>query len=547
MASKNEISANHKLVIAEHLQRCEAVGMGIADIHRELMEVFSVKGKYELRQIAAVTSWLRSDALRAMRVNEINADSIKEPDKYESRESVNFGNETKSGSRQWVVHQFAANSTVEERRNRKCLLMPGRNPYDFDAFIGQLGYRAQNLVTYIDGMAPSATAEYVGNCRHYGIDNSRIGDLEELLPSEPEYIQDAYLDYFAQPCKKVERELVKLPIPPDGKSCIAFNLLAARDDAGPYDSFAKFSENFENLRGLTFEERMALGAIRSFDFLPDAKKMTETKDQRKASLAFSMAQFIGIGQKKHWICPELLTEIGKNVDPEFDTLDIDDQIKVIEFGISTSKEGAGATRLLAKSFDYYGLPPEILNSIERLGICVQYAAFNYPIIDYLAPSMTYISEEGHTPFITSFVKLQTRHKKNKELENQISFFLKLIIDFQKNYTKGMKYAVRIRDTHFGQKLICNEGDRLIAEIDALELVEGAINLCNTYALPIEKTVEEICNSGTGVKVEPFRELVSLGDSATQKRIGSEHKRSELSDKELKKRRKQKQQQRRKNR
>lgn len=532
MAKNTPVSDPHRLVIAEHYRKSADLLLPTSQINSELVEIFSQRGRYDLRQIAAVTSWVKSQALQEKRVNPIVAPETR--DRFETRELTDFDNQPKNESRKWVVDQFSSLTSRHNRRGDRCLLMPGRNAHDIDMFLGNLDFRPENLVLYIDGKAPDATAEYVRNAREYGIPNRRIGNLEEGLPNEAGEIHHGYLDFFAQYRGEMHRIMQQMPIPADKRGmCFAVNTMASRDDTNTYHSLTRLVENYEVVRGIQDREK----ALEMLDRLCDPDENPKPEDSvqaRKNFLAYELACGLGAAQERNWMCPAELKQLAccEVTEAEYASMNQFQRYEVIwrmRSGCITianvfNRLFDGVTvgdvyprNTHAHVYELYGerAMHSKVNETHVFGNMltnVIEAAINMPHIQDVQQPHYYVSPQGNVPFITNCFTVDTIQERYKTLSDVIEFVLRVAAHL---LSRHLNKEEQIRETQlcFSRKkgktrIQCRYRDTSIGSIGLTDFYEQLYYLQRYTELSKSPIHDRVLKDRSEERMEHLKAILS---------------------------------------
>ncbi len=479
--ARERISDGHRAIIEEHLALSPNVP--IDALHRELEEVFSQKGKYSLPQIAAVTSWLRSAALQSRRTAPplaVEADT--------TSEDIDYNTPAKIASRDWHFQNFAACTTEEQRRTMKLLLMPGRNTFDIESALS-IGVQPEHLVTYIRGDTPAANAEYLRNARTFGITHRRIGDMDSMLPTETEYLQAAYLDFFGQFCPAYMRMLYKLPIDPDGSPvCIGVNLMEGREHGETGKLLQAISHWNNNMAEMAGEQdEWVRHRFMNDTMRQGAKNTGNVREARESTLKSMLFTGIGVANTREWLMKE---EIKKLVQccgeyPDFDDLDPYDQFEAANLVMEQAMAMFYGTQ---KMFQQNGTPVDL----PFLGVSTRVAMVNSPQVQKIVGPHRYVSPNGNRPFISYFGVLQSRKKHFEQWESAMRYFLAVATDAlpRAKNQQPIGYFSSRRNGHTTILQYFTPDDRFVAEHSVEVLNEAAYELAKYHSDPTVQGVSE---------------------------------------------------------
>jgi uncharacterized protein YecA (UPF0149 family) len=471
--ARERISDGHKAIIEGHLAL--SPGIPIDVVHRELEEIFRLKGKYSLPQIAAVTSWLRSTALQNRRVappSPVEADT--------TSEDIDYNTPAKIASREWHFQNLVTHTTEEQRRTMKLLLMPGRNTFDIESALG-IGVQPEHLVTYIRGDTPAANAEYLRNARQFGITHRRIGDMDAMLPDETEYLQAAYLDFFGQFCPAYMRMLYKLPVDPNGSVCVGVNLMEGREHGETGKLLQAISHWNNNMAEMAGEQDEWVRHRHMNDTMRQGAKNTgNVREARESTLKSMLFTGIGVANTREWLMKE---EIKKLVQcygeyPEFDDLDPYDQFEAVNLVMEQAMAiFYGTQKMLQKN----GTPVDL----PFLGVSTRVAMVNSPQVQKIIGPYRYVSPNGNRPFISYFGVLQGRKKHFEQWESAMRYFLAVATDAlpRAKHQQPMGYFSSRRNGHTALLQYFTPDDRFVAEHSVDVLNEAAYELAKYHSDP----------------------------------------------------------------
>lgn len=468
----------HKATIKRHLEESTVAGIPLDQIHRELLEIFSVKGKYSLPQITAVTSWMRSELLDAKRI----ASVVYDEGPSDTNEDSDFDNPEKNSSRQWHVQQLLNHTTEDMRREMRYLMLPGKNDYDLRAFTAA-GLQPQNFLTYIRGDHPKAVAQYIRNARAYGVVDRRVGDMGGLLLDEPEYIQGAYIDYFGQYSLGASKDLTKLPLDPNHYPiCVGLNFKKGREHRRTKD----VANEELAVREYT---RSNLGSVRNgFDLLQlylDAPKSPdeplEMGDLRDDLIYSSTFPYMGIANQRNWTAADLLRKSTKSEpgNENFDDLPSEEQFGRVHHHMRNVVTALGTIDKFGPEMGIHGWLSEAAASAAR-------GALNMPIVRHIARPMSYVSGESNNPFRSYFAVLETKRdqyqKHVKTIEFTLALYRRYITKFLSQYTGDNQVVIDVNSllkvSGLGpqKRLMVIDGSKTTAEIRHEELLEATYEL-----------------------------------------------------------------------
>ena len=407
-----------KATIKRHLEESSA-DIPLAQIHRELMEVFQHKGKYSLPQITAVTSWLKSQRLQGRRKEDVDW----QEDFGDTSEDIDYDTTAKVKSREWHFGNFVKHTTADQRSKMKLLLLPGRNSYDYEAAL-KSGFSPENLIAYMRGDNPAANAEFIRNARNFGVVHKRIGDLETELSSEDQTIQAAYLDFFGQYCPSYYYAIQQLPIDANSRVFVSVNVMEGREHGktvANLQAFNALSERYEETKYIYDHNQSRL---RMAEIAEAGKKNPiELRQARARVLLGHLFASVGVANTKNWLMyEEILKFVQSCGGPDnFEDLAPCEKFRIVgkmlERGISMYSNSV-------EQFHEAGISADLV----LLGGGVRIAVVNSPQIVHVEPPDRYVSPNGNRPFISNFGVLETHRKHYAQFEPAISFFLKIASD-----------------------------------------------------------------------------------------------------------------------
>ncbi len=428
------IDNSHKAIINEHLEACLTDGVPLDQIHRELVEIFSQTNRYTLQQITAATSWLRSEILKNKRTAS-GMDFI--ATSSQTHEDVDFNNPAKNESREWHMANIARHISLEQRKNMRFSLLPGQNDYDFRA-LQEIGISCRNMVTFILGEDPKATAEYVRMCRRYEIGDRRIGEMGSILPTMDKPIDGIYWDYFGQVCPAYICHNWSLPIEPNSAPIpIGVNVMKGREHKSTvrallttaYIALETAKNHFKDGKRVhTWEDSLKL--LHS-DSDPSEFEGLDLSTARNDFLQGSFLHRVGVANTKNWLLPEharKVIEIFLNVKNSTKTFE---ELSEVE-KYSHFEEGMAFMSLICRQIDeelFEGkspmtVPMELLSSGTAMGLV------NRPIIQASEEPMEYKSAHKNRPFVSIFGIIQT---KRRHYEHQIPA-MEFLLNVMTHYT-----------------------------------------------------------------------------------------------------------------
>lgn len=473
-----------RAIIQQHLEA--SANVSVEQIHAELLEVFSQKGQYSLRQLSATTSWLRSPKLQQKRANAIPSTE----DGETSSEDIDYNTPAKIASREWHFANIVAHTTAEQRRDMKLLLMPGRNTFDIESALN-IGMQPQNLVTYIRGDSPAANAEYIRNARAFGITHRRIGDMDMMLPHEEEQLQAAYFDFFGQFCPAYMRMLYNMPVARDASPfCVGINLMEGREHAETgrlFQSIGHWNKSMAEMADQPDEWTRHKHMIETMR--EGANKKDSVREARESTLKSMLFTGIGVANTREWIAKEEIRKLvlASGEFPNFDDLSSYDQFEAV----NDVMEAAMAL--------FYGIQDILRRNgtpvyLPFLGVSTRVAMVNSPQVHKIIGPHRYVSPNGNRPFISYFGVLQGRKKHFEQWESAMRYFLAVATDLlprAKNKQKLGYFSTR----RSGQKILLQyytPDDQFVAEHSVDILNEAAYELgkyhCDptVYGIPEEQ-------------------------------------------------------------
>lgn len=413
-----EMLPAHKATIRRHLEESSAIP--IEQVHRELMEIFSRKGKYSLPQITAVTSWLRSGKLQDRKINE--PDWVE--DFGETSEDIDYNTPAKINSREWHFDKLIFEVTEEQRKKMKVLLMPGRNTFDYQQAL-KSGLDPANLVTYMRGDVPAANAEYVRNAREFGVIHRRIGDLDKNLKDEQQNIHAAYLDFFGQFCQSYVNAGYQIPLDPNHYPInVTMNVMEGREHG-------KTSMMYRSLDGLakaSLQANTIIGDSKFFGHLNQgmkdgAESDEETADVRERAIIQKFYGGIGVANTKNWIAGDA---IRKLIETNGDCPDYEETSATERFIIMDRKMKQVISLFNDTSYQFREQGTNL--DMTLLGMGVRMAMVNTAQIRKVHPTEHYVSPNGNRPFVSFAATLETHRDYYLQYEDAIRFFLEIALD-----------------------------------------------------------------------------------------------------------------------
>lgn len=420
--SKNNISEPHRATIKRHWEESLAEGLPLEEIHDELMEVFAYEGRYSLRQIESTIKWLKSPNLMKKRAKPIPMSE----DTGKTNEDVDFDNPEKNECRMWHVNNVLKHTTLEQRRAMRFSLLPGRNTYDFDALQG-IGMECRNFLTFILGNDPKSVAQYIRNCRRYGVVRRRIGKIIDLIDEEPSDLQGVYWDYFGQFCDTSLEEVYSLPLDPDCYPiCLGFNLLKGRESGDTQEKMCRLEEVKKIVTEMRFETRQ-LG----FDYFKlsygthvkdetlSAFEIAEVRNQVAQEMLFTRA---GVANTKNWVSEEWVKKLLQ--DPYNHQYDCGSNIQKYDLISDLTQDMVLAAAVLERKQQLE--PMGMYFNMSALALGVMNALMNRPIVREVEEPKEYQSAHSSQPFVSYFAVLETRRKHYVQYIEAMEFFFKIM-------------------------------------------------------------------------------------------------------------------------
>jgi SEC-C motif len=417
--SNNALTEEHKATMRRHFVESRTLGVPEDEIRRELRdEVFKQVGKYSMAQISSTLSWIHGPGLSGKRVNDVVWNEG--PD--DTNEDGNFDNPQKNGSRDWQIEQLTKHTTLEARGKMNYLLLPGQNEYDLEAFT-RAGLQGKNLLTYILGNHPKAVAQYLRNCRRYGVQNRRVGAMNTFFPQEPGSIQGAYIDYFGQLCPDYAMDAALLPIDANCYPiCLGYNFKKGREHPttkvagrqtraqhGYVDANVDRVTNGMDLLSLYYEgERAAVD---------DQLGMAELRDDMVYSAMFAHA---GVAQQRNWVAPDLVKSFTTCIPGNED---LNDLPLIQQYG--RVREQLRVLITLVSLIDQHANDLNIHIWMSDAAAGIARGVVNMPVIRHLAEPSSYISGESKQPFRSYFGVLETKKSHYEKYIRAIEFMFTL--------------------------------------------------------------------------------------------------------------------------
>jgi SEC-C motif len=420
-----EVSNAHKAVIYRHLHESLEAGVPLPDVHNELQEVFSQKGKYSKAQITAVTSWVRSQLLANRRTQPLDWN---ENEGGPTNEDTDFANDIKNESRAWHMANIAKHTTPEQRAKMRFSVLPGRNDYDFKALQG-IGINCRNLLTFILGEDPKAAAEYLRMCRRYGVTDRHVGDMADMLPKVTEPIQGLYWDFFGQACPAFLANVASAPIDPNCSGIpIGINVMKGREHKSTTSVILE--KAFRTARSWISRR---LPDSHNFDPFSHFKPVDQSEiaplnlaDHRNDVLKYSFVHSVGTANVKQWLLPEHARKICEMVlklqgsSERFE--DIPDFEKYELF--TTAMQMASALSMplqqaIRLNDTIIAAPLPLATTGAAFGV------INRPIVTAVEEPKEYVSPQGNRPFVSFFGTIDTRQKTYMAHQRAMEFILTL--------------------------------------------------------------------------------------------------------------------------
>lgn len=311
-------------------------------------------------------------------------------------------------------------TSPDQRESMHFSLLPGRNTYDFEA-IQKIGISSRNLLTFILGDDPKAVAEYIRNCRTYGVSERKIGKISDVLPTIQRPIEGLYWDYFSQLCPSVIKDTMCVPLPENsGPIPMGINLMKGRE----HDSTKKAMQEFiirKKLSGIMAGTARSIAQISHMHFGkldPDAKKLAddiEVREVRDPVAQTALFAKAGTANTKNWIMED---EARRLIDQYFeingDPRRYDDLTDVEKYTQFETLMGVvlSACGLLQEEMEGQG---EIFACFPILANGTFFGSVNRPIVLAKEMPKNYISPDKKRPFISYFGVVET--KRNHYLQH----------------------------------------------------------------------------------------------------------------------------------
>jgi hypothetical protein len=472
----------HKATIRRHYSESVALGATPEQVHGELHnQIFSQVGKYSMAQITATTSWIAGEILRGKRVNEVTWDE----GANNTNEDADFDNPEKNAARNWQIQQLLLHTTAEGRQKMHQLLLPGQNEFDFRAFI-DAGMQAENFLTYIRGEHPKAVAQYLRNCRKYGVQNKRVGEMNEHFPHETAVIQGAYIDYFSQFCPDTSLDAHLLPLDANhDRICLGFNFKKGREHDITKENANRNRLVREHVDKNKHATRNGLDLLMLYSDGAAIKgdEPYEMRELRDDLIYQQMFSFAGIAQQRNWTALDLVRSSTK-ADPgneDFDGLPMIEQYLRVRQHLKNLAIAGGI-------IDKYGDSLRIDIWLSEAAAAVSRAVINTPIVKYLAEPFSYKSGQSGMPFRSYFGVLETRKDKYQKYMPTIEFIFALGEEISRRLrpasTNGhvgqividVNDVVRVTGVGEKKRITVLKGAKPIAEINQDTLIESTTEL-----------------------------------------------------------------------
>lgn len=456
-----------------------------------------------MQQITATTSWVAGEILSEKRVNEASLDE----GSNDTNEDADFNNPEKNRARDWHVHQLLLHTSSEARARMNFLLLPGQNTYDFEAFLAA-GLQPQNLQTYILNDQPKAVAQYLRNCRKFGVSNRRVGEMKDFFPNETTGLQGAYIDYFGQFCPGSSEDAHLLPLDPNHSSiCIGYNFLKGREHkttkqiASADRSASEFVQN--NIRSVR----------NGFDLMnlhtEGTKVITqyEMSDLRDEVVFKDMFASAGTANQKNWLAGDIARSSAK-LEPH--NQDFDD-LPVLEQYIRVHDRMKNMT-VAGSMVDKFARQNGIYIWMSEAAAAASSAVLNRPIVRYLAEPFSYKSGESGKPYRSYFGVLETRRNHNMGYISSIEFMFVLADEITRRilpaYEEGtlkrqvvidVSDVIKVSGTGSKKRLIVTNGSRPLADIKHDVLLESVYEM-GMSSISV-KTPNETCEENRAKDLE----------------------------------------------
>lgn len=451
------VSRPHEATIKRHLEESLATGVPLDEIHSELGEIFSEKGRYTQQEIIEVTSWLRSSVLGQTTATLDDWDET--DDAISQRENTNFDNPQKNECREWHMSNVVKHTNPRQRESMRFSILPGQNTYDFEA-ISKIGIPTRNLLTFILGNDPKAVAQYIRNCRLYGIKDRKVGTIADHLPSLEKPIDGLYWDFFSQICPAVVKDMWAVPLPENSSSIpVGVNLLKSRENSSIKNEM--FETVVRKRRASTISlmnsdpvDLMNVYYGKLEDGFEENLEIGDIRDETAQPALFGR---MGTSNTKNWVmessAERLVNQVLELSNDERRYKDLDNAEKLIQFENCMTQVMYLCGHIAEQSGQdehYFKFLPLLANSISLIMV-------NRPVIVSQEKPKEYQSG-NHQPFVSYFGVVKTQRNLYLKYVDVIDFLFKFVHEFLPPlflYTSGLVTG----EQYMGESFIKGDGPK----------------------------------------------------------------------------------------